>query len=96
MKIVDLVEAVAPGAETYEMGIRPGEKLHEEMISEDDSRRTVRIGDRYVVLPTVAEWSGWRAPEGGIPVPDGFSYRSDTNDLWLSSADITRMLEDMD
>jgi UDP-N-acetylglucosamine 4,6-dehydratase len=96
MRILDLVEAVAPGSETYEIGIRPGEKLHEEMISEDDSRRTVRIGDRYVVLPTVAEWSGWRAPEGGIPVPDGFSYRSDTNDLWLSSADITRMLEDMD
>lgn len=96
MRIMDLVEAVAPGAETVEIGIRPGEKLHEEMISEDDSRRTVLIGSRYVVLPTVAEWSGWREPDGGTPVPDGFSYRSNTNDLWLTAADIQRILETLD
>ncbi|MEP6843483.1 MAG: UDP-N-acetylglucosamine 4,6-dehydratase (inverting) [Pseudolysinimonas sp.] len=93
MRILDLVAAVAPGAETYEIGIRPGEKLHEEMISEDDSRRTLLIDDRYVVLPTVAGWSGWREPEGGLPMPDGFSYRSNTNDLWLSAADIERILK---
>jgi len=96
MKILDLVEAISTGAETTTIGIRPGEKLHEEMISEDDSRRTVRLDDRYVVLPTVAEWSGWRAPEGGEPVPDGFAYRSNTNDLWLSAADIQRTFETLD
>ena len=83
MKVVDLAEAVAPGAPTHEIGIRPGEKLHEEMIAADDSRRTLRLGDRYVVMPTIATW-GYTPPEPGATVPDGFSYTSDTNDLWLS------------
>jgi len=95
MRIMDLVEAIKPGAETYEIGVRPGEKLHEEMISEDDSRRTLLLGDRYAVLPTVAEWSGWKAPEGS-PVPDGFAYRSNTNDLWLDAAEIHRIMETLD
>jgi UDP-N-acetylglucosamine 4,6-dehydratase len=94
MKLTDLVEAVAPGSETYEMGIRPGEKLHEEMISLDDSRRTLRIGDRYVVLPTIANW-GFTAPEGE-PLPDGYAYQSDTNDLWLTTDDIRTILEGLD
>jgi UDP-N-acetylglucosamine 4,6-dehydratase len=94
MRIVDLVEAVAPEATTYEIGIRPGEKLHEEMISLDDARRTLRIGDRYVVLPTIAEW-GFTPPEGET-LPEGFAYRSDTNDLWLDSAAIRDVLETLD
>jgi UDP-N-acetylglucosamine 4,6-dehydratase len=95
MKILDLVEAVAPGSETYEVGIRPGEKLHEEMISEDDSRRTLLLGDRYVVLPTIADWGDFVAPQGES-LPDGFAYRSDTNDLWLTAADIQKLLETLD
>jgi UDP-N-acetylglucosamine 4,6-dehydratase len=94
MKITDLVEAVAPGSETYEMGIRPGEKLHEEMISLDDARRTLRIGDRYVVLPTIAEW-GFNAPHGD-PLPDGFAYQSDSNDQWLDAEAIRDVLETID
>jgi UDP-N-acetylglucosamine 4,6-dehydratase/5-epimerase len=95
MKIMDLVAAVAPGSPTHEMGIRPGEKLHEEMISEDDSRRTLLLGDRYVVLPTIADWGDFVAPQGE-PLPDGFAYRSNTNDLWLSAADIQKLLETLD
>jgi UDP-N-acetylglucosamine 4,6-dehydratase len=95
MKLTDLVEAIAPGAETYEMGIRPGEKLHEEMISEDDSRRTLLLGNRYVVLPTIADWGDFVTPEGK-PLPDGFAYRSNTNDLWLTSSDIQKLLETLD
>ncbi len=95
MKILDLVEAVAPGTETYEMGIRPGEKLHEEMISEDDSRRTLLQGSRYVVLPTIANWGGYKIPEGE-PLADGFAYRSNTNDLWLTAEDIRNILEELD
>ena len=91
MKIVDLAEAVAPGAPTTEMGIRPGEKLHEEMISLDDARRTLRIGDRYVVLPTIANW-GFTPPEGES-LPDGFAYQSDSNDQWLDAAAIRSWLE---
>jgi len=82
MRIMDLVEAVAPGAETVSIGIRPGEKVHEEMIAADDSYRTVQQDTRYVVKPTVQEW-WWQDPEGA-PVAPGFSYRSDSNDLWLT------------
>ncbi|MEU8815530.1 UDP-N-acetylglucosamine 4,6-dehydratase (inverting) [Actinoplanes sp. NPDC048796] len=93
MRILDLVEAVAPNSPTHEMGVRPGEKLHEEMIASDDSRRTLRFPDRYVVQPVVASW-GYEAPEGGEEVPDGFNYRSDNNDLWLSVEDMRALLEE--
>ena len=86
MKILDLANAIAPGATTVPMDIRPGEKLHEEMISLDDSRRTIELEDRYVILPTVAHWS-FTGPTGK-PVKDGFSYRSDTNTEWLSQEDL--------
>ncbi|GAA0438405.1 UDP-N-acetylglucosamine 4,6-dehydratase (inverting) [Actinoplanes capillaceus] len=91
MRIMDLVEAVAPGAPTHEMGMRPGEKLHEEMIAADDSRRTLRFKDRYVVQPVVASW-GYQTPEGGEEVADGFNYRSDNNDLWLSVDEMRDLL----
>lgn len=91
MKVTDLAEAIAPGAAQHEVGIRPGEKLHEEMIAPDDSRRTVRLGDRYVVMPYVAGW-GYEAPADGVQVPDGFAYRSDSNDLWLGVEDIRELL----
>lgn len=82
MRIVDLAEAVAPGCETFEIGVRPGEKLHEEMISTDDARRTTLFGNRYLVEPALADW-GFTRPEGAIPMSEGFGYRSDTNDQWL-------------
>ncbi|MFM8154863.1 MAG: UDP-N-acetylglucosamine 4,6-dehydratase (inverting) [Actinomycetes bacterium] len=90
MKVVDLARAVAPDAELVEVGIRPGEKLHEEMISAEDSRRTLRQADRYVVLPTLADW-GFNSPAGD-PVEDGFSYTSDANDLWLNVDQIRDLL----
>ena len=92
MKILDLAEAVAPGVKTHEIGIRPGEKLHEEMIAADDSRRTIALSDRYVILPTVAEW-GYE-PLSGESVADGFAYRSDSNDTWLSVAEIRKLLQE--
>ena len=93
MRVVDLAEAIAPGAALTEMGIRPGEKLHEEMISTEDSRRTVRRSDRYVVLPTLAEWGF--SNTSGDPVPDGFAYTSDTNDLWLDVPQLRAMLDEL-
>lgn len=92
MKILDLAEAVAPGVKTHEIGIRPGEKLHEEMIAADDSRRTISLSDRYVILPTVAEW-GYE-PLSGDSVADGFAYRSDSNDTWLSVDEIRKLLQE--
>jgi UDP-N-acetylglucosamine 4,6-dehydratase len=91
MRIMDLVEAIAPGSKTHAVEIRPGEKLHEEMISQDDSRRTLLLGDRYVILPTIADW-GFVAPIGES-VPDGFAYRSDTNDQWLDVDALRDLIE---
>jgi UDP-N-acetylglucosamine 4,6-dehydratase/5-epimerase len=91
MKLIDLAEAIVPGAKTIEIGMRPGEKLHEEMVSADDSRRTLLLDKRYVVMPVVAEW-GYIPPKG-IQMPEGQAYRSDTNDLWMSKEDISNFLK---
>ncbi|MFD1542380.1 UDP-N-acetylglucosamine 4,6-dehydratase (inverting) [Nonomuraea guangzhouensis] len=90
MRLPDLAQALAPRCPVYEIGIRPGEKLHEEMIGPDDGRRTLRLSDRYVVQPTIATW-GYVPPQGGELLPEGFAYRSDTNDRWLSVDDLRAM-----
>jgi UDP-N-acetylglucosamine 4,6-dehydratase len=74
------------------IGIRPGEKVHEQMISIDDSRRTADAGDFYVIQPDADWWEDdkWSAAS---PVPEGFSYTSDLNDRWLSVEDL-RVLSD--
>ena len=93
MRVTDLVQAFNPNAELVDIGIRPGEKLHEEMISSEDSRRTLRRSDRYVVLQTLADWGF--TPPAGVQVEDGFSYTSDNNDEWLSVDDLRAMLSDL-
>lgn len=80
MKITELAKALAPDMETVEVGIRPGEKLHETMITSEDSRHTIDIGAYYVIKP---ETFAYRGPEGS-PVPEGFAYSSGTNETWLS------------
>lgn len=80
MKITDLAEAIAPGTPTVEVGIRPGEKLHETMITAEDSRHTIDIGDYYVIKPETYPYKG---PQGQ-PVAEGFSYNSGDNDQWLT------------
>ena len=93
MKITDLARAVAPNAKLEEIGMRPGEKLHEEMISADDSRRTIILENRYVVTPVVAEW-GYQSPKGS-KMPEGQAYKSDTNDLWMSESDIKNFIKNL-
>jgi UDP-N-acetylglucosamine 4,6-dehydratase len=93
MKIIDLARAVAPEAKLEEIGMRPGEKLHEEMISSDDSRRTIILDNRFVVTPVVAEW-GYKPPKGAT-MPEGQAYRSDTNDLWMSESDIKNFIKNL-
>lgn len=93
MRIVDLARAVSPNAELIEVGMRPGEKLHEEMISADDSRRTLVLQNRFVVTPVVAEW-GYSEPKGAR-MPEGHAYQSDTNDLWMSENEIKSFIAKM-
>jgi UDP-N-acetylglucosamine 4,6-dehydratase len=94
MRVTDLAKAIAPESELVEVGIRPGEKLHEEMISVEDSRRTLRRKDRYIVLPTYAIWGGFVEPSGE-QVEEGFSYTSDNNDQWLSEEQLAEMLNEL-
>jgi UDP-N-acetylglucosamine 4,6-dehydratase/5-epimerase len=93
MRVLDLAKAIKEDFSYEEIGIRPGEKLHEEMISPDDSRRTIQLEGRFVVSPIYAEW-GYIQPHGQS-VPDGFTYRSDTNDLWLSAEQIRRLITEI-
>ena len=93
MRITDMAEAVAPGMPVHEVGIRPGEKLHEVMVTEDDARTTLELEDRYVIQPAFAWWT--REPYSGFetkPVADGFSYASHTNTDWLTPAGLRELL----
>lgn len=90
--ITDLAAAIAPDAEIDIVGIRPGEKLHEEMISEDDARRTYEYEDHYVITPLLTGWSDEKPYESDRLVPEGFAYRSNTNDRWLDVDEIRELL----
>lgn len=90
MKVTDLAAALAPEASIRVVGIRPGEKLHEEMISGSDSRRTVDMGDYYVIQPEMDWWPDHQLD--GAPVEDGFSYASDTNSQWLTVDELRAMV----
>jgi len=92
MKITDMAETLAPGMPTKLVGIRPGEKLHEMMISADDARNTVDLGDRYAIEPAFVEYT--REPLTGGRLADEFSYASDTNDDWLDGAGLMAMLDE--
>lgn len=94
MKILDLAKAIAPECRTEIVGIRPGEKLHEVMVPEDDARHTVAYDDHYAILPTVAGWDtgSYLKRNGGTPCQDGFRYASDTNDRWLTVDELRRIV----
>ncbi len=90
MNMMDLVHALAPGCDIEVIGVRPGEKLHETMVTEDEAQQTVELEDRYVILPAHPWWNG-NYP-AGKRLPDGFSYSSDTNDRWLSQDNMLEMI----
>lgn len=90
MKVTDLAEAIAPGRETEVVGIRPGEKIHECMITKEDSTHTIDIGDYYVIKPEIFEYKG--VP--GTAVSDGFEYTSGDNTDWLSVEQLRKTLRE--
>jgi len=91
MRIVDLAKAIAPNSDVIEIGIRPGEKLHEEMISKEDSRRTKSIDhSRMVMLPVVSEWN-YLEPEGNF-LNSYEAYSSDTNENWVSIDEMRKFI----
>jgi UDP-N-acetylglucosamine 4,6-dehydratase len=75
---------VAPEAEIEVIGIRPGEKLHEVLINEDEARSTVELEDMFVVQPTAALWFGREWQKEGRSLPDGYRYTSESNPQWLT------------
>jgi UDP-N-acetylglucosamine 4,6-dehydratase len=91
MRVTDLAEAVAPGCDMETIGIRPGEKLHEALISNDETRSTVEFDDMFVVQPEFPWWGEARW-SGGVALPDDYSFRSDNNDKWLSVAELREMI----
>jgi len=91
IRLVDLAEAIVPGAEFDIVGARPGEKLHEELISETDARHCLEMDSYYLIEPETHWWSGDKL--AGESVADDFSFRSDSNDRWLGVEDLRAMLE---
>lgn len=91
-RIIDLANAIAPQAELEVIGIRPGEKLHEVLIHEDEARSTIELDDMFVVQPTTELWFGHQWQERGKTLPDGFRYASDSNPNWLSMEQIREMI----
>ena len=92
--VTDLAQAIAPGAKMHDIGLRPGEKLHEEMISPEEGRRAISVmdGKYFVIEPEVETW-GYVKRTDGEPVADGFHCASDKNDLWYSAEEIRSILE---
>ncbi len=92
MKMVDLAQAIAPDCEIQVIGIRPGEKLHEVLINEDEARTTVEMPDMFVVQPAEALWFGHAWQDKGTSLPDGFRYGSNNNNQWLTIEQIREMI----
>jgi UDP-N-acetylglucosamine 4,6-dehydratase len=93
MRIADLADALAPGAERRVIGVRPGEKLHETLLTEDEARHAVETDWGFVIVPEYASWSS--QAHDGAPVADGFRYASDTNDWWLTVDEVRTMAADV-
>jgi UDP-N-acetylglucosamine 4,6-dehydratase len=91
MRLVDLAETIAPGCEVESIGIRPGEKLHEVLVSEDESRQTLETEDMYVIQPSHPWWKSenWI---NATPLPEGFRYSSDTNEHWLTRRELEELV----
>lgn len=95
MKVVDLARVIAPEAKQEFIGIRPGEKLHEQMISQEDAYYTYEYPDHYKILPAINKWASCsKRIKDGVRVDEGFSYTSERNLEWLEPGDLMTWIED--
>jgi UDP-N-acetylglucosamine 4,6-dehydratase len=94
MRIMDLAKAVAPECEIEFIGIRPGEKIHECLLTEDEARHSIEFEDFFVIEPEHPWWNAERW-SGGKRLPEGFRYTSDTNTQWLSIEELKKMVENL-
>lgn len=94
MNVLELAKAIGPSCELDIVGIRPGEKLHEVMIPEDDARSTMEYTNHYTILPSPndGETTPFQPRTGGTPCPPGFRYSSDSNSQWLSHRDLLAVI----
>ena len=95
MNIMDLAQTLAPECKTEVVGIRPGEKLHEVMVPEDDARNSVELADRYVIQPAFS-WFEDEQYNDAKKCPDGFRYGSDNNSQWLTRQDLAAVVKTLD
>lgn len=94
-RITDLAKAMNPDGDMKEVGIREGEKLHEVMITKDDSRMTYEYDKHYIIYPHFNWWNSQKSmTPGGKPVEEGFEYNSGTNKEWLSVDQLRKILKD--
>ena len=94
MKITDLASAIAPNVEQKIIGIRPGEKLHEQMIGEEDALSTYEFKNHYKILPVINDWNiDPLRIQNGKKVNTGFTYNSETNDDWMSQKEFKDWLK---
>ncbi len=94
MKVTDLARVVAPDAKHEIVGIRPGEKLHEQMIGAEDSYYTYEYPEHFKILPAIHDWSADAARiKDGKKVPEGFVYSSDNNREWMSEAELQAWID---
>lgn len=92
-KVIDLAEAMLPGCKLKDVGIRPGEKLYEVMVTKEDSLRTYEFDKHFIIYPEYNFWGKATIPQGGKRVEEGFEYNSGTNTEWLSVEDLRELLK---
>jgi UDP-N-acetylglucosamine 4,6-dehydratase (inverting) len=95
MKIMDLAEAIAPDAEKKVTGIRPGEKIHEILLTEDEARHSKEFEDYFVIEPEHPFWTKRSRIKGGKNLPEGFRYTSDNNKKWLTKKELAKIIKEL-
>ena len=94
MKIVDLAKVIAPGCKVEFIGIRPGEKINECLLTEDEARHSLEFDDFFIIEPEQYYWKR-RNLEKGKPLPESFRYTTDTNNTWLTKEKLQKMIEEL-